>query len=231
MELLDIKTVSESLGIPLETLSGYGKRFVLYVPSVRTGALVRYPDEGVRLLGEIHDAVLSGVSLDEIERSLQAYFPLTIVSPAGPHSLPGNPPLDDPAGQPLIGDEDDMSPHEFGTILATLRDLPTAAQIRELREETASLRASLSRRADLTEPGRQGIDSELQELSLSLRREIAELRAELHAERSRRRGTLPGSNGSESHGPAPSSLEVHDAKARVPRRMGQPFRPHGSHHP
>jgi hypothetical protein len=130
-----------------------------------------------------------------------------------------------------------MNQQELGVILATLRELPTAAQIRELKEETATLRTSIFEREAQLGSGRAVSDTDLYEIS-SLRQEMAQLRNELHAERSRWSQSPPTSNGTapyphvrnDNSGSESNNHVSRDPRVRTPRRMGQPLRPSGSSH-
>jgi DNA-binding transcriptional MerR regulator len=213
MDLLDLEATAKALGLPVETVRGYASRFVLVVPAVRAGARLLYPADGVKLLGEIHQAVDAGAQLDEIEASLQEHFPVTVISP-------GN----QPPTAPSTSGSPDLTP-----ILSLLSAMPTADQINELRDETAQLRMLMAERDARQEIVKDIIEAEIRSLTQELRNEIASLRYELQ---SKMNGTAPlvvspepvvSTNG--HHHPESDDESVKERNGRVPRRMGQPLRP------
>lgn len=211
MDLLDLVATAKTLGLPVETVQRYASRFVLIVPAVRAGASLLYPAEGVKLLGEIHEAVESGAELDEIEASLHEHFPVTVISP-------GN-----QAPQPASS----LNGVDLTSLLSLLATLPTAAQIDELHGETAQLRALMAERDANHQIGKDIIAAELRAITDELRNEISRLRYELQG-RSADSSPLVISSPATTNGHHGPDSETKTRNGRVPRRMGQPIRSQNS---
>lgn len=211
MDLLDLVATAKSLGLPVDTVQIYASRFVLIVPAVRAGANLLYPAEGVKLLGEIHDAVEAGAGLDEIEASLQEHFPVTVISP-------GNQTSPQPAS---------LNGTDLTSLLSLLATLPTAAQIDELRGETTQLRTLMAERDAKQEIAKDIISAELRTITDELRNEISRLRFELQG-RSADSAPLVISNSAPANGHHAPDSDTKTRNGRVPRRMGQPIRSQNS---
>jgi DNA-binding transcriptional MerR regulator len=238
MDTLPIEDIARKLEIPVETIRSYALRFALFIPAVRNGAEIRYPPAGVTLLGEIADAVRSGVGFDEIEASLQAYIPVTVVAAPEPAAAPPSAaPLDELLR--LLDEQRRTLTDQLAGLGEAIDRLATADQFHGLRAETASLAAALAQRDAELVYANAVIVAELREAFGLLRREIAELRDELRAglppDRAREDGGAVAEV-SELPEPAPVAAQPPSRPAgssprrsgsRTPRRMGQPLRLNG----
>lgn len=234
MDTLPIEDIARTFDVPVETLRSYAQRFALFVPAVRAGGEVRYPPDGVTLLGEIADAVRAGIDVDQIESDLQAYIPITVVS--APDSQSDGQPSPAPIEElrRLLDDQRQAVADQVAGLVAVLGRLATADQFHSLRAETASLAAALAQRDSHLEYTHALIVAELRVAFEALRQDIAALHAALQRERE------DAAEPTATVEPTPPALipdppQVRPAgppqrrpSGRTPRRMGQPIRLNGT---
>lgn len=238
-EHMQIPEIARTTGLAVETVRTYAERYALYLPVVRIGAEVWYPQASVTLIEEIDQAVAAGVTFEEIELALQNHIPSMRLVQDGDASQ--QPALESVATPLTIDDlariivEQRTQITDLILALQTsIEQAATAEQFHGLRAETASLAAALAMRDTQLEHANAVILSELRQSMNLLREEIDELRRgaqQAHVAESPQTvadPTPPEKSPGITETPATKPTEsARDQRYRTPRRMGQPLRVNG----
>lgn len=89
MEHLDLTTLADRAGVPLEAARRYRDAYVLFIPAIRVGRTIGFPVEAVEVIRFIAEREAAGDDPWTLQAALEATYPVTVLSaqPIAPGDL------------------------------------------------------------------------------------------------------------------------------------------------